>query len=148
MAQIETYKIEDNAVTPFRESDKIEIEAIFGIENTVSVTLENAVFVNSELHNNSDTIRSLFAQNPFQGARISLSVSETDTNVFGYLFNYNFKFFTDWNNLIFNAENETSVGLIKENSVIAFEERAKSITFPLLEETNFLTPSDRDWETI
>ena len=131
MAQISTYKIGGAATTPWRSSENIEIEAIFGIENTASISLDNVTFPNSELNNNSDLIRTNWLSKPLEGVPVSFTISDGPIS-------FDFNFFADWNNLVFKAENETSIGLIKENGVIGFEESLKSITFALLESEGLL----------
>jgi hypothetical protein len=136
MSQTSTYKIDGQTRTPFRNASELRFNVVFGYQNTPDIKLDNVVFTNSTEHNNHDFVKGKWQQQPLEGIDVDVNIADTSGN------SIDFKLFADWNKLVFNASNELSLGLKKDNSVLSFEERAKAITFGLLEFKDVLNIPD------
>lgn len=136
MPQQSTYKIDGLPRTPFRNSKELAFNVVFGFQNTPDIQLDNVIFVNSTEHKNHDFVKTKWQNQPLEGIDVDVNIADDAGN------NIDFKLFTDWNQLVFQAKNELSVALKKDNSVTSFEERAKAITFALLEFKNAISLFD------
>lgn len=131
--QVSTYRINGGVTVPFRNAQKLEIEALFGVNGSASASVSDVEFADSTRAQNNTLLRQLQLQKPLEGVPVDIGIVDGADSI-------TLDFFTDWNSLKFLAENQLSTGLVKYNSVIGFEQRSKAITFALLEFENILGP--------
>ena len=135
MATIVKYKIDGQETTPFREARDVAINAVFGEEVQADLSISEVNFVDSAEGLNAKKVKELFLERPTEGHDFSYSV--LDGSVYK-----DFNFYMDYRTLKFLADNELSVGMIKDSSLNQFNDRAKGITMRLLEYNNILTSLD------
>lgn len=139
MAQITIYKIDGQPRTPFKQAKDLNIQAVFGSENNADLSLESVTFSNNNSYLDRDYLYTKWLANPLEGIGVSIAVGD---NINGTPYSFNFDFFTDWRDLVLNADNELNVSLRNSGSIRTLEDRAASITFALLELDNFLLNAD------
>lgn len=135
MATIVKYKIDGQETTPFREARNVAINAVFGEEVQADLSISEVNFVDSAEGLNAKKVKELFLERPTEGHDFSYSV--LDGSVYK-----DFNFFMDYRTIKFLADNELSVGMIKDSSLNQFNDRAQGITMRLLEYNNILTSLD------
>ena len=135
MATIVKYKIDGQETTPFREARNVAINAVFGEEVQADLSISEVNFVDSAEGLNAKKVKELFLERPTEGHDFSYSV--LDGSVYK-----DFNFFMDYRTIKFLADNELSVGMIKDSSLNQFNDRAQGITMRLLEYNNILTNAD------
>ena len=138
MGQTSTFTIDGGAAKPFREHEEIEIEAIFGIENSASLSLGEVSYVDSDGGGGSNMntlLKQKWIDNPFEGPEIGIQLQDGADS-------FSFDFFPEWNNLVFQSAVELKVSLTNINGLSSFDDRSKVVTFALLEAENLLNAGD------
>jgi hypothetical protein len=103
----------------FREHETIAIEAVFGTENSASVSLDTVTFVNSDGADNKTLLLDAWQSNPLVGALVELEIFDLDEN--GNPIGFTFDFCTDWNKLNFLSPSEIEVGLFERKVLFGFD---------------------------
>lgn len=135
MATVTNFKIDGQSTTPFREPSKVVINAAFGTEAQPSININSVDLVDDGNNLNSTKVRSMWASDPTKGGSYGFGVTNgIDT--------FDFDFFMDYRKMVFKSAIETSVGLIKKNSLDQFDDRIKGITQRLLTYKGAMTSND------
>jgi hypothetical protein len=135
MATVTKYKLNGDEITPYRNAEDITVSADFGTESQPSLDIESISLVDSAAGLNSQKLRNFWSNNPAEGVPFSIQITG-GTNAF------DFDFFCDYAKMKFLSDVETEIGLIKDNSLTQFDDRAQAITQTLLYQKNFLTSGD------
>ena len=127
-------------IIPPREHEGFEINAVFGTENSASVSISDLSFCDGDGGKANTGLNDYQANYPLEGAPVEYTIKDTDEN--GNIITQIFNFYTDWNTQRHLSPVEQTIALLEEKGVLSFDERAKAITFALLEYENELLLGD------